>query len=395
MTPTTRLVILVCLRWFPVGLVIPVQILLLSARGLTLAQVGQLMAVYGITTLLMELPTGGLADSWGRRPVVVASALVQAVGFLILALSASLPAIVVALMLGGVSRALASGPVEAWFVDVSHSLGFDSVEPGLAKGQMAEALALGAGAVLGGVAPRFVDLPASGTGFIAFSVPFAAAAGMGLVFALTAALLLTGDTRSRGRVGRTIGQAARVAVREPRVRRLLLVALCLGVLLSGVELVSPDRVAQLVGSPTDAAAIFGVLAASAFVVSALGAGISTRVPGRRAVVAAAAYGLSSVFVLALALPWIGAAALTYLAVYLMIGLQGPVTAALLHARVTSSMRSTMLSVESLALQAGGAAASVAVGWLVTQTGLLSGLSVLAVAGLVAAGLLVRDVRHQA
>jgi predicted MFS family arabinose efflux permease len=391
--PTARLVTLSALRWVPAGLVIPVQVLLLTARGLSLAQVGQVIAVYGVTTLLMELPTGGLADSWGRRPVVVASALVQAVAFLLLAVSAEMVVIFAAVALAGMARALSSGPVEAWFVDISHSLGIDDIEPGLAKGQMAEALALGAGSVVGGLIPALVPLSASGAGIIAFSVPYFIAATMGVVYAAVAAVLLTSDGRSPGSVGKTVGTAIGLPFHNAGVRRVVVVAALLGVVLSGVELISPDRVADLVGSSTSASAIFGVLTASAFVISAFGAWLSTRLRGRRAMVGAAAYAVMGVAVFGLASPWLGMAALTYLVVYLGIGIQGPVMAGLLHGRVDSSVRATMLSVESLALQFGGALASVTVGWLVTHVGLPSGLALLAAAAAASVVVLLRDLRH--
>jgi len=41
-------------------------------RGLTLAQVGMVSATQSIVVLLLELPTGGLADAVGRRPVLAA-----------------------------------------------------------------------------------------------------------------------------------------------------------------------------------------------------------------------------------------------------------------------------------------------------------------------------------
>ena len=173
----------------------------------------------------------------------------------------------------------------------------------------------------------------------------------------------------------------------------MIVAVCLGIVLSGVELVSPDRVAQLVGSATTASAVFGVLTATAFVVSAFGAGISTRLPGRRALVGALAYLGIGVLVMGLALPWIGAAALIYLLVYVGVGVQGPVAASLLHARIDSPVRSTMMSLESLSLQAGGAVASLVVGWLVTHVNLVSGLAVMAAAGGLAGVTLLRDMRH--
>jgi MFS family permease len=391
--PAARLAVLTAMRWFPVGLVVPVLVLLLTARGLTLAQVGQVLAVYSVVTLLLELPTGGLADGWGRRPVVVGSAIVQAAALAGLGVVGSQAGILVSAALLGVARALSSGPVEAWFVDASAALGQSDVESGLARGQIAEALALGSGAVIGGLLPNLGRLPTSGQGLIGLSIPFLVASGMAAVYAVVAWFLLTGDQASGSGVGRTVSAAAQLAFRHAPVRRLMLVAVMLGVLLSGVELVSPERVAQLVGSTGSASAVFGVLTAGAFIVSAAGAWLSTRLPGGRGWVAAVAYLAAGLAVLGLALPLLGAAALTYLVVYLCIGIQGPVTASLLHARIESRVRSTVMSVESLALQAGGAVASIVVGWTVTRAGLLPGLSVMGLAGLVAASILVYDVSH--
>lgn len=381
------------MRWFPVGLVVPVLVLLLTARGLSLAQVGQVMAVYSVVTLLLELPTGGLADGWGRRPVVVGSAVVQAGALAGLAVAGTQVQILLAAAGLGIARALSSGPVEAWFVDASHALGHADVESGLARGQISEALALGGGAVIGGLLPNVGGLPTSGSGLISLSVPFLVACVMALAYALVAWLLLTGDASSGAGVGRTVGAAAKVAFGMAPVRRLMVVAVCLGVILSGVELIAPDRTAQLVGSAGSASAVFGVLTALAFVVSAAGAWLSTRLPGRRVWVGAVAYLAAGLAVLGLALPQLGAVAVMYLLVYVCIGVQGPVTASLLHARIESEVRSTVMSVESLALQTGGAVASLVVGWAVTQAGLVSGLGVLSLAAVVGFLTLVYDLRH--
>lgn len=225
--PTRRLAALTAMRWFPVGLVVPVLVLMLGARGLPLNQVGQVMAVYGVVTLTLELPTGGMADTWGRRPVVVAAALLNAVGLVILAFVSQLPLIMLGAATLGAARALSSGPVESWFVDVMHEAGLFDVESGLAKGQIAESLALGAGSVIGGLLPGlFTQLAATGGGFIALSVPFAAAAVMMVVFAITAAALLSGESRREpGSVAGTVLDAARRSVRHAPVRRVIVVAL--------------------------------------------------------------------------------------------------------------------------------------------------------------------------
>lgn len=392
--PARRLVVLSALRWVPAGLVIPVLVLMLGARGLSLAQTGQMMALYSVVTLSLELPTGGLADAWGRRPVIVASAVLQALSLLILGVLGSVPFIMLAMVLMGTSRALSSGPVEAWYVDAMHGLGHEDVESGLAHGQIAESLALGGAAVIGGLLPRAASgLPSTGTGVITLSVPFLVAAVAALVHAVVAALLLTGEKSARGSVRQTVGQAVGIAVKQPPIRRLMIVAACLGLVLAGVELLAPNRFAELAGSANAGAALFGFLTAAAFAAAAVGAAISTRLPGARALVGAAAFLVMGVLVLGLALAVVGGAAAAYLLLYVAIGVQGPVMAGLLHARVTSEVRSTMMSVESLALQAGGAVSSVIVGAIVSRINLLAGLSVVTATAVLAAVLLVRDRRH--
>lgn len=66
-----RLLVLLALRWLPTGLMIPVLVLLLLERGLSLAQLGLAFAAQGFMVLVLELPTGGFADTLGRRRVLL------------------------------------------------------------------------------------------------------------------------------------------------------------------------------------------------------------------------------------------------------------------------------------------------------------------------------------
>jgi hypothetical protein len=59
---------LLALRNAATGLVMPVQMLLYAARGLDLPTVGLLVALYSGLIVLLELPTGGLADLLGAGP---------------------------------------------------------------------------------------------------------------------------------------------------------------------------------------------------------------------------------------------------------------------------------------------------------------------------------------
>ena len=78
---------------------------------------------------------------------------------------------------------------------------------------------------------------------------------------------------------------------------------------------------------------------------------------------------------------------------LVLLLGATVMAGLLHDRVGAAVRSTMMSVESLSMQAGGALASLLVGSVAAGVGLSAGLGVVALAGVFAALVLWRDGRH--
>ena len=59
------------LHWFSTALPLALLVLLHQTRGLDLFQVGLLMGAYSLTIVLLEVPTGGLADSIGRKKVTL------------------------------------------------------------------------------------------------------------------------------------------------------------------------------------------------------------------------------------------------------------------------------------------------------------------------------------
>ena len=71
---------IVFLFWFSTALPMALFILLAQARGMSVAQLGLMMAMYSATIVLLEVPTGGLADSWGRRRVALLAEVVTFAG---------------------------------------------------------------------------------------------------------------------------------------------------------------------------------------------------------------------------------------------------------------------------------------------------------------------------
>nr|MBP6725036.1 MFS transporter [Halioglobus sp.] len=89
--------------------VIPVFVPLLQGHGLSMSQVLQTQALFALTIALFEVPSGYLADIWGRRPVILAGSAINAVGFLSLLWADSFADFVVYEIFLGVGFSLISG----------------------------------------------------------------------------------------------------------------------------------------------------------------------------------------------------------------------------------------------------------------------------------------------
>jgi len=404
-----RFALLSALRWFPIGLTIPVNVLLMQARGLDLAVIGGLYAIYGIVTIALELPTGGLADVVGRRTVLVAASIATTVSMLVAAVAQDVPLFALAMVLGAIGRALGSGPLDAWYVDATHALDPEaSVRHGLARGQAAEALALGLGAVIGGLLPAIclAIWPSLASGpIIGLSVPVLLAAAMTAANAIAILLVVherrpawVGVRAIAGGVPSTIREGLRLGFGDPMLRRLMVRAGLLGVVLAGIELLAPGTFAGLLGGESQASRVYGIFAAAAFGASAAGSALAPAVArrlgsARAAAIASFAAGGAILLVASPILALVGAG---YVAVYLLLGVGGPLTSELLHGRVEAAQRTTLLSVESLALQVGGVVANLSLGTIVVATSLGWGFACIA-AAMVAGGalLLTRPFRQAA
>jgi MFS family permease len=144
-----RFLVLRGLRWLPTGLLIPVLVLILLDRGFTLTQIGLIASVQGLVVLLLELPTGALADAVGRRPVLLMANLFLLASVALLVVADSLVLLGLSFALQGAYRALESGPLDAWYVDAAQAAepGAD-IGRGFAQGGVVLGVAIAAGSLL-------------------------------------------------------------------------------------------------------------------------------------------------------------------------------------------------------------------------------------------------------
>ena len=94
--------------------------LVFTARGMTLAQVGVLAAIYPAIWGLGQLITGALSDRTGRKPLIVWGMWVQAAGIGVVAMAQAFAGFVAGAMLLGIGTAMVYPTLLAAIGDVAH-----------------------------------------------------------------------------------------------------------------------------------------------------------------------------------------------------------------------------------------------------------------------------------
>jgi MFS family permease len=384
-----RFLLLLALRWVPSGLFLTVFVLLMRSRGLSLAEIGVATATQGLVMLVLELPSGGLADALGRKPVLLAAGALAILssGLLLVADGAGLLAVVFAIQ--GVSRALDSGPLQSWFVDAALAADPDAnLERELGREGVVISGAIGAGAVLASGIVR-----AGGLGLPPLVAPIVVCIVVQVVSLVALVVLMDEHRPGRGWVaaGRSIGAVPAVMGGALRTIRgsALLASLVAAELLWGVGVVAfetffPARLAQLGSGADAAAALLGPTVAAAWAISAAGAASAPALV-RRFGAAPAGCGLRLVHgavVVGMGLAGVPAVLIaTYLASYWANGATDPVHYGMVHRAAGAGERATVVSANSLAAQVGGAASGIALGVLADAAGIGTAI---VVAGLVLA-----------
>jgi predicted MFS family arabinose efflux permease len=379
-----RYLVLVALRWLPTGLLIPVTVLLALSRGLSLTEIGLVFSIQGLVVLALELPTGGLADSLGRRPILIVASLVGLLSLGLLYIADSVALFAAAMALQGVFRALDSGPLEAWYVDATlDAEPAAEIEHGLSRGSTVLSLAIAFGALLSGALVALDPFEAVPT----LALPLLVALVLGVVNALAITLLMTETPRARGASAvassvRAVPQVIADGIGLLRASRVLLalvaVELFWGFSMVTFESLFPVRLSEVVGDTEQAAALMGPVTSVAWFASAAGAMLIVAVSGRIGVARSAgvlriAQGATIVAMGLLAGP-VGVV-IAYLACYVAHGASNPMHMTLLHRQVDGPHRATVLSMNSMISQPAGALGAILLSALADGTSISTAMVV--------------------
>jgi MFS family permease len=395
---TRRYGLLVALQEFAIWLPLPVLVLHLTDRGFDLAAIGFAFALRAVFVVLLEVPTGGLADAIGRKPVALASQAATFASFVALLVVGGPGTLLAYAVFQGVGSALHSGALEAWFVDRLSATGEGvDLQRHLATIGVVQTAAMLAGAALGGALPALfagADLPWPLAGF-----GVALAAGLLLrlvVVALTALLVVEPEFAGRARWAAAFQTPAivrdgfRLVRRLPTLQWLLLAGGAMGWALTAVETFWQPIASLTFGADPATSGVYGalgfVLGTSGLLGSLAVMRYGDRFPGGPVALAAATQlaKAAAMFLLAAQAGGLGVAVGLSLA-YVAIAAQNAPHDALLNEAVPGERRSVVLSIHSLVFFAGIALGSSVLGLVANAAGPRLAMALAGAATAVAAG----------
>ena len=228
-----------------------------------------------VSVFIFEVPTGVLADTYGRRRSVITGCVLMGSGF---ALEGAIPkfaAVLAAQAVWGIGYTFISGALEAWIADEDTDRDLGGV---YLRGEQADYIG------------SFVGIPASVLlGLVALNIPLVVGGaltislGLALIFAMPERNFRPYPREGRSslqQVGATARGGARLVRSRPVLLILLAAALFSGMAEEGFDRLGPKQFLDVVGLPDvgglEPVVWFGLMGAGGLVLSYVAAGIVAR-----------------------------------------------------------------------------------------------------------------------
>lgn len=336
--------------WFAVGIVLPVQSLLLCAHGCMLGTLGFAVAAYSAAAIAAEIPSGMFADLRGRKTAFLLSCALNVAGGLSLLLWSRFAAVIASMLLQGLGRAFSSGSVDALVIEESIARGGEGT---LGKTVSLLSVFQAAGISLGALAGGF--LPSENGYFLHIVIRNALIIAIGIFAALSVRGSPAGAERKalRGH----FEQVGMLLRHKRSLRYLLFCAAAMTLMQVMIETYWQPQFLSVAGKA--AAGWLGILCAAAFLATICGSSYMGRVLKTERENACwtaylALFAAMTALVLLLARQTSSAGfSAAYLGLYLVIGLLAVPEQSILNLGAENAVRASLLSVLSFAAQAGG------------------------------------------
>ncbi len=366
------------LRHFSASLPTGIIVLYLLQQGLSLQNVGLLFAVLSIIIILLEIPTGGLADAIGRKKVALAGYFFMTLAIAVL-LIPNVYTLLLYPVLMGIGLSLGSGSLEAWFIDKieKDNPGVD-LQPYLAKQDIYETVASALGAIIGGAIPFLVNRSGfSSIDPLSLTIMLSVLGRVMSVIALVT--LIPTDHPSENpsynpqqRLNNIFSNAFRLITTQRQLWRLFLTYFVSGMSLACIELFWQPHFRDTLSLPESNTLLFGSIMAGGFFCGTLGSVYATKLVndlGQHSLAALSSQMFKAVVFLILAASsniYITTSAFGLFYATLTVNFSPHMT--LFNQRISSEQRSTLLSVNSFIFYIGFGLGSMLFGHLAENFG---------------------------
>ena len=208
------------------GIISPSLPLYADSFGVSEAAVGLTVSVYGLGRVLLALPSGHLADRWGRRSIMLTGTLVTSVGSLLCGAAQSFDQLLIFRLIAGAGAGMIMTGAHIILADITRPENRGRV---MSIYQGWFLLAVGLGPAPGGVIAEWLG----------YRAPFFVFAALALAAGLIVHTRLAESRRSAGRPGQAAaGQAADQPVKAERAMGFRQVLAIPGIALAGLVMFS-------------------------------------------------------------------------------------------------------------------------------------------------------------
>ncbi len=137
--------------FFDLIFIYAVEKLFFLSRGIDLAQIGILLFLWSVMSLLFEVPTGIMADRWSRRKMLILAGIFFSICYLIWIFSNSFLMFLLGFLFRTLGATFASGTLQAYLYDYLKLNDLtDNFEKILGKGNALRTLGIGTAVAIGG-----------------------------------------------------------------------------------------------------------------------------------------------------------------------------------------------------------------------------------------------------
>ena len=140
----------------------PIYVILFESKGLSIFQISLLLAIWSIPVIILEIPSGVLADCWSRKNLLVLGAILKIGCFFIWYLAEGFLLYAFGFLLWGVSSSFSSGAEEAFLYDSLHSKNKqDEFAKVLGKGRFLSGISMAIASFCGGYISMWLSINAT------------------------------------------------------------------------------------------------------------------------------------------------------------------------------------------------------------------------------------------